>query len=48
VRALRLNGKPLAFATAPNPHRRGAALVGIAQVRARLGGDANILEVELG
>jgi hypothetical protein len=48
VRALRLNGQSLAFTSAPNPHRRGAALVAMPQARARLQADANILEVELG
>ncbi|MGH8231182.1 MAG: GH36-type glycosyl hydrolase domain-containing protein [Steroidobacteraceae bacterium] len=48
VRALRLNGQPLAFTTAANPHRRGAALIGIAQLRARLSAEGNTLEVELG
>ncbi|HEY1725132.1 MAG TPA: hypothetical protein VGF89_06900 [Steroidobacteraceae bacterium] len=48
VRALRLNGRPLAFSLAPNPHRRGAALANLAQVRSRLGVETNTLEIELG
>jgi 1,2-beta-oligoglucan phosphorylase len=48
VTRLLLNGSPLPFTTAVNPHRSGAALVAMPPVLARLRADANILLVELG
>ena len=48
VRQLILNGAPLSFTRAANPHRPGAALTARAAVLAQLRGGGNVLRVELG
>ncbi|HEY6456723.1 MAG TPA: hypothetical protein VIY90_15725 [Steroidobacteraceae bacterium] len=48
VKRILLNGSPLSFAHAANPHRPGAALVAMPAVLARLHADANLLQVDLG
>jgi cellobiose phosphorylase len=48
VNAVRLNGTPLPFTSAANPHRRGAALVQMAQVQRQLRTGGSTLEVEIG
>jgi cellobiose phosphorylase len=45
--ALTLNGEPLAFATAANPYRAGAAVVSMETLRARLVAGGNTLVVAL-
>lgn len=48
VRGLSLNGQPLAFSSAANPHRRGAALVERSLLADRLLEQGNVLQIELG
>jgi cellobiose phosphorylase len=48
VRQILLNGTPLPFTRAVNPHRPGAALAAMPAVLAQLRADANILRVDLG
>jgi 1,2-beta-oligoglucan phosphorylase len=48
VRGITLNGTPLAFSTAANPHRRGAALTAMPALLALLRADGNVLQVDLG
>ena len=48
VKQILLNGKPLPFTRAVNPHRPGAALVAMPAVMAQLGADVPILQVDLG
>jgi cellobiose phosphorylase len=48
VRQVLLNGSPLPFSAAANPHRPGAALVPIAAFLALLRADGNTLQVDLG
>lgn len=48
VSRLLLNGQSLAFTLEPNPHRRGAALVAIATVLARLAPAGNSLVIDVG
>jgi cellobiose phosphorylase len=48
VKQILLNGSPLPFSRAANPHRPGAALVAIPAVLAQLSADVNILHVDLG
>src|SRR5262249_45750161 len=47
VTALALNDQPLAFTTATNPHRRGAAVVSKADLAGRLTGQGDVLTVEI-
>ena len=44
----RVNGHPLTFTRASNPHRRGAALVAKTAVTERLTAGRNTLMVDLG
>ena len=44
---LTLNGEPLAFATAANPYRAGAAVIAMEELRARLVPAGNTLVVTL-
>ena len=48
VKQLLLNGRPLPFTAAPNPHRPGAALAAMPAVLAQLRADGNILQVHVG
>jgi cellobiose phosphorylase len=48
VTRIELNGLPLSFEREPNPHRPGAALVAMAALRDRLGGERNALAIEFG
>jgi cellobiose phosphorylase len=48
VTRIELNGQPLSFERAANPHRPGAALVAMATLRARLGSGRNALTIEIG
>jgi 1,2-beta-oligoglucan phosphorylase len=48
VKQILLNGRPLPFTRAVNPHRPGAALAAMPAVLAQLRADVNILHVELG
>ena len=48
VRQILLNGSPLPFARAVNPHRPGAALAAMPAVLALLRADANLLQVDVG
>jgi len=48
VTRIELNGQPLSFERAPNPHRPGAALLAMATLRARLGSGRNVLAIDLG
>jgi 1,2-beta-oligoglucan phosphorylase len=48
VKQLLLNGSPLPFTRAANPHRPGAALAAIPALLAQLRADANLLHVDLG
>ena len=48
VNAVSMNGHPLRFTQAPNPHRRGAALVAKTAVTERLTAGRNTLLVDLG
>jgi CRISPR-associated protein Csx3 len=48
VNQLVLNGHSLAFTLEPNPHRRGAALVAMATLLARLAPAGNSLTIDLG
>jgi cellobiose phosphorylase len=48
VNRLVLNGQSLAFTLEPNPHRRGAALVAMATVLARLAAADNNLMIDVG
>jgi hypothetical protein len=48
VTALSLNGQSLTFAHAPNPHRRGAALIAKQSFIERLKRDGNTLSITLG
>jgi cellobiose phosphorylase len=48
VKQILLNGSPLPFTRALNPHRPGAALAGMPAVLAQLNAEANILHVVLG
>jgi cellobiose phosphorylase len=48
VRQILLNGRPLAFTRAPNPHRSGAALVAMPELLAQLHAADNLLRVDLG
>jgi hypothetical protein len=48
VNQLLLNGQSLAFTVEPNPHRRGAALVAMAAVLARLAPAGNSMVIDLG
>jgi cellobiose phosphorylase len=48
VRQIILNGTPLPFARAVNPHRAGAALTAMPAVLALLRADGNVLQIDLG
>ncbi len=48
VKRILLNGRPLPFTTAVNPHRPGAALAAMPTVLAQLRADVNLLQVDLG
>jgi cellobiose phosphorylase len=48
VKQMLLNGSPLPFSRAGNPHRPGAALAAMPAVLAQLRADDNILHVDLG
>jgi cellobiose phosphorylase len=48
VSQLLLNGQSLAFTLEPNPHRRGAALVAMATLLARLAPAGNSLVIDIG
>ena len=48
VRQILLNGSPLAFTRAPNPHRSGAALVAMPELLGQLHAADNLLRVDLG
>jgi CRISPR-associated protein Csx3 len=48
VKQIQLNGRPLSFTRAVNPHRPGAALAAMPAVLALLRADVNILHVDLG
>jgi 1,2-beta-oligoglucan phosphorylase len=48
VKQLTLNGRPLPFTRADNPHRPGAALAPMPAVLAQLRVDGNLLRIELG
>jgi cellobiose phosphorylase len=48
VTQLLLNGSPLPFTRAANPHRSGAALLAMSAVSAQLRADGNLLRVDLG
>lgn len=49
VNWITLNDAPLTFATEPNPHRRGAALVARADVMEKLRSEGlNVLEIDIG
>jgi 1,2-beta-oligoglucan phosphorylase len=48
VKQILLNGSPLPFSRAVNPHRSGAALVPMPAVLALLHADLNVLHVDLG
>ncbi len=48
VNRIELNGAELSFATESNPHRRGAALVGLAEVRRGLHPHGNRLSLDIG
>jgi 1,2-beta-oligoglucan phosphorylase len=48
VKQIVLNGTPLPFTKAANPHRAGAALAAMSAVLALLRADGNVLQVTLG
>ena len=48
VKQILLNGSPLPFTIAVNPHRPGAALVAMSAVLAQLRADGNTLHIDLG
>jgi 1,2-beta-oligoglucan phosphorylase len=48
VNSARLNDAPLAFTNAPNPYRRGAAVVTAAALQPHLRAGRNVLAIELG
>ena len=48
VNEIALNELPLSFTSDANPHRRGAALVAMATVLARLTAEGNILRIDIG
>ena len=48
VKQLLLNGRPLPFTRAVNPHRPGAAVAAMPAVLALLRADANLLQVDVG
>jgi hypothetical protein len=43
-----LNEQPLPFSRAPNPHRRGAALVAMATLLERMAIEHNTLRIDIG
>ncbi|HTV78884.1 MAG TPA: hypothetical protein VMF03_11540 [Steroidobacteraceae bacterium] len=48
VRQIRLNGSPLSFTRAVNPHRSGAALVAVSSLEGLLKADENLLQLDVG
>jgi cellobiose phosphorylase len=48
VNAVVLNEQPLSFSSAPNPHRRGAALVATASLLERMASEHNTLMIDMG
>jgi len=48
VNSISVNGHPLTFTRASNPHRRGAALVSRTAVTQRLATGRNTLTVDIG
>jgi cellobiose phosphorylase len=48
VSRITLNGTPVPFTRADNPHRTGAALAAISALLALLRADGNVLQVTLG
>ena len=48
VKQVLLNGTPLSFTRAANPHRTGAALTAVPALLALLRADGNVLRMDLG
>jgi hypothetical protein len=48
VNGIALNGEALSFTCDANPHRRGAGLVAMDGVMARLASERNVLDIDIG